>query len=190
MTSFCNTHTNIYIASLHLICRNEIHPFTTDQNLYITIHCLIVLYIWKTLIGFNTSYIQYLSMTVTVSIGLTSWMQSVCLVAVVQAFLFDTQTLMMSTVWHGSWTTSGTMSALKKCKRWWQRCKWGKMLKHGSWKDFNMILSHIQLRQLCIMFANMYAINTVGQLCTFSLDCFHKPEETPRWITYRTQLNE
>ena len=30
-------------------------------------------------------------MTVTVSIGLTSWMQSVCLVAVVQAFLFDTQ---------------------------------------------------------------------------------------------------
>lgn len=46
---------------------------------------------WKTLIGFNTSYIQYVSMTVTVSIGLTSWMQSVCLVAVVQAFLFDTQ---------------------------------------------------------------------------------------------------
>ena len=30
-------------------------------------------------------------LTVTVSIGLTSWMQSVCLVAVVQAFLFDTQ---------------------------------------------------------------------------------------------------
>ena len=35
--------------------------------------------------------LQLVFLTVTVSIGLTSWMQSVCLVAVVQAFLFDTQ---------------------------------------------------------------------------------------------------
>ena len=41
----------------------------------------------------------------------------------------------------------------------------------------------MQLRQLCIMFANMYAIITVGQLCTFSLDwslsSFHAPAFFP-----------
>ena len=128
-----HTHTNIYIVSLHLICRNEIHPFTTYQNLYITIHCLITAEQFRLV---------------------EQWVH-----------------------WRNANADGRDANGEK-------------MLKHGSWKDFNMILSQIQLRQLCIMFANMYAINTVGQLCTFSLDCFHKPEETPRWITYRTQLNE
>ena len=84
-TVVMQTHTQSYLHCLKSICFFHRSKSLSEQS-----EPLCCTY-WKTLIGFNTSYIQYVSMTVTVSIGLTSWMQSVCLVAVVQAFLFDTQ---------------------------------------------------------------------------------------------------
>ena len=76
-----DTHTQSYLHCLKSICFFHRSKSLSEQS-----EPLCCTY-WKTLFGFNTSYIQYVSMTVTVSIGLTSWMQSVCLVAVVQAFL-------------------------------------------------------------------------------------------------------